>query len=101
MCKQFAKITCECNLALNCMFIQLFVHTRFVIMGVSNLSCVNEEVRDAHYLTSVCVIKQMSVYAICQNRLLMQFGHKLHVHAIIYASNFSKQDSINLFGLKK
>ena len=31
----------------------------------------------------------------------MQFGHKLHVHAIIYASNFSKQDSINLFGLKK
>ena len=64
---QYVKIDCECNLAIRCMCMQLFVHTIFCIMGVSKLSGVNEEVRDAYYLVSVCIIKQMSLYAICQN----------------------------------
>ena len=60
------KIACEHNLAIKGMCMQLYVHTIFFIMGVSNLSGVNGKV---YYLTSVSIIKQMSVYAICQNCL--------------------------------
>ena len=52
---QCVKIDSECNLAMRCMCMQLFVHNRFFIMGVSTLSGVNEVVRDAYYLTNVCV----------------------------------------------